>query len=162
MYNNPYQSQYATPYYTAYNAPNFNGGGYANMFTQPQANSPQNGPQPPTPQMGQNQQSIEYVNGLAGAQGFLMQPNSTKWLMDSDDKFFYIKSSNAQGQATVRMFRYEEVTPTAKQPQGQQFDTSQFVNKSDYEKLKQKQEQLERELEQLKLIRPVVSRGDSK
>lgn len=106
MYNNPYQQQYASPYYTAYNAPNFNGGSYANMFTQQQANSPQNGPQSPTQQMTPNQQSIEYVNGLAGAQGFLMQPNSTKWLMDSDDKFFYIKSSNAQGQATVRMFRY--------------------------------------------------------
>lgn len=158
MYNNPYQQQYASPYYTAYNAPNFNGGGYANMFTQQQANSPQNGPQSATQQMAQNQHSIEYVNGLAGAQAFLMAPNTTRLLMDSDDKQFFIKTANAQGQATIDTFRYEKVENAPKP----QIDTSQFVSKSDYEKLKQKQEQLERELEQLKLIRPVVSRGDSK
>lgn len=70
---------------------------------QPQAQPTQFAPQQTTPQY------IHYVNGIEGAKGFLVEPNTSRVLMDSDRNYFYIKTANAQGQATVRTFKYEEV-----------------------------------------------------
>lgn len=50
-----------------------------------------------------------YVNGKEGAKAYILQPNSTIFLMDSDNPFFYVKSTNNLGQASIRKFKFEEV-----------------------------------------------------
>lgn len=56
----------------------------------------------------QNNSTITWVNGWAGAQGFIIRPNSIVLLMDSERDMFYIKASNEQGMATIRSFKFEE------------------------------------------------------
>ena len=51
---------------------------------------------------------ITWVNGWAGAQGYIIRPNSTVLLMDSERDIFYLKTSNEQGMATIRSFKFEE------------------------------------------------------
>lgn len=150
MYNN-----YANPNFSPYNAPNFNGSPYPNPSVRFQPNYAQNafgGFTQGQVQQPQQQQPIEYVNGLEGAKGYLMLANSTKLLLDSDGNYFYIKTANENGQATIRTFKYEEVaTPTNSQPIPQP--------KPEYA-TKQEIEELRKQIEDLKLIKPVVKRGE--
>ena len=46
--------------------------------------------------------SITFVNGLEGAKGYMLPPNNTVILMDSDNSKFYIKSTDAVGMATIK------------------------------------------------------------
>lgn len=99
-----YQSPYGQPPF--YNA-------YANLqnnqqnFPQPQqqAQSPQPQPQQQIP----IQSNIEYVNGIEGAKAFILPPNAQKLLLDSDNTFFYIKTTDMQGKPSVKRFRYIDV-----------------------------------------------------
>ncbi len=65
-------------------------------------------PQPaPQPQSGN---SLIWVQGEGGAKSFLVAPNTTIMLMDSEDTLFYLKSSDASGMPLpLRRFRYEEI-----------------------------------------------------
>lgn len=144
---------YGMPYQNAYNAPNFNVNPYGSPSVRFQPNYAQNGfggfgQQP----MQQPQQpSIEYVNGLEGAKAYLIPPNSTRLLMDSDATYFYIKTSNEVGQANVRAFEYVEVTDKVGQPV--KTKKPEYATKQDVEDLK-------KQIEDLKLIKPVVKRGE--
>lgn len=148
MYNN-----YTNPYYTGYNGANFNANPYGSPSVQFNPNYAQNGSQgfgQQQAQQQQQQQAIEYVNGLEGAKGYLMLANSTKLLMDSDGNYFYIKSANQNGQANIRIFKYQEVTQES-QPK--------LEPKVEYATLKDLEE-LKKQIEDLKLIKPVVKRGE--
>lgn len=149
MYNN-----YANPYYTGYGGSNFNANPYSSPSVQYNPNYAQNGLQgfgQAQPQNQQQQQAIEYVNGLEGAKGYLMLANSTKLLMDSDGNYFYIKSANQNGQANIRIFKYQEVTQD-NQPKPEQ-------PKVEYATLKDLEE-VKKQIEDLKLIKPIVKRGE--
>ena len=117
MYQNPpyqpYTSMYQSPY--GQQNPYFNNP-YANVQNnqqnfkqqQPQMQSPQ-----PTMQM---QSNIEYVNGIEGAKAFILPPNTQKLLLDSDNAFFYIKTTDMQGKPTVKRFRYVDVDAEQDKP----------------------------------------------
>lgn len=86
----------------------------------------------------QSTNAIEYVNGIEGAKAYIMQPNSTRWLMDSDGSYFYLKTSNAQNQASVKMYEYKEIdisTKKAKETKSE-IDMSAYVKKEDFDALK--------------------------
>jgi hypothetical protein len=137
MYQNPpyqpYTSMYQSPY--GQQNPYFNNP-YANVQNnqqnfqqqQPQMQSPQ-----PTMQM---QSNIEYVNGIEGAKAFILPPNTQKLLLDSDNAFFYIKTTDAQGKPSVRRFRYidvdaEENQPKKEEPKVEYATLEQFGQLSD-------------------------------
>ena len=148
MYNN-----YANPYYTGYSGANFNANPYASPSVQFNHNYAQNGAQgfgQQQAQPQQQQQAIEYVNGLEGAKGYLMLANSTKLLMDSDGNYFYIKSANQNGQANIRIFKYQEVT---------QDNQPKTEPKVEYATLKDL-EDVKKQIEDLKLIKPIIKRGE--
>lgn len=69
-------------------------------------------------QLNPNNNGFVYVNGKEGAKAYILQPNSTIFLMDSDNPFFYIKSTNNLGQASIRQFKFEEI----------QFEGDAFAN----------------------------------
>lgn len=58
-----------------------------------------------------NQNVYAYVNGIEGAKAYMMPPNQTVLLMDSDNPIFYLKISNALGQSSLRTFEFKEVFP---------------------------------------------------
>ena len=110
---NPYGSMYQNPYGQPpyYNA-------YANLqnnqqnFQQPQPQVQQQNAQQPI----QVQSNIEYVNGIEGAKALILPPNAQKMLLDSDNPFFYIKTTDMQGKPTVKRFRYVDVDSEQAQP----------------------------------------------
>ncbi len=77
-----------------------------------------------------------YVNGIEGAKAYLMNPNQTMLLMDSDEPIFYLKTSNQLGQASIRIFEFKEVLQTTSNNQG-------YALKSDLEAIVSRLEALE-------------------
>lgn len=63
-----------------------------------------------TPYYQQRQNTYAFVNGVEGAKSFIVQPNQTVLLMDSDAPMCYMKQSNGIGQATLRYFKLVEVS----------------------------------------------------
>lgn len=73
----------------------------------------QNNNIPPTNNQSQN--NLNWVQGESGARAWLVAPNNTILLMDSESQRFYIKSADGSGMPSMRIFEYTEVgtqTPT--------------------------------------------------
>lgn len=51
---------------------------------------------------------IIWVNGVEGAKGYIIQPNSSVVLMDSEQDYFYLKTANDAGIASIRVFEFKE------------------------------------------------------
>lgn len=147
------------PYYQPQSPQNqfYGAQGQGQVFVPAQPQMAQNGafnvPQTAVPQFssGQNINTIEYVNGIEGAKAYIMQPNSVKWLMDSDGSYFYLKTSNAQNQASVKMFEYKEIDVATKKALVPEIDVSLFVKKEEFDALKKTVASLKR-AKSLKLV----------
>lgn len=65
-------------------------------------------PQMPTPQPQPQSQSngIIWVQGEAGAKSFMVAPNTTVQLWDSEDQVIYLKSADASGMPTMKVLDY--------------------------------------------------------
>lgn len=115
----------AYPYYTPYQN---------QYYTQMQAPV-----QVPQPQPQNNQNSLIWVQGEAGAKSYLVAPNTTVLLMDSEAQRFYLKSSDASGMPLpLRIFEYAEKTPNgpSNAPQIQTIDYSSFATKAEFDAFK--------------------------
>lgn len=86
--------------------------------------------QPQTPGAG-----LLWVQGEAGAKSYLMAPNSTVLLMDSEAQRFYLKTTDASGVPGMRVFEYTEVMPN--QPKPQEIPTDKFVTREEFERFVQ-------------------------
>ena len=84
----------------------------------PQYYAPQYGQQPqPQPQMqmagtqmsqaNQGTSSIIWVQGEAGAKSYLVAPNNTVQLWDSEDQVIYLKSADASGMPSMKILDYK-------------------------------------------------------
>lgn len=107
MYQQPYPMQFMPPYPYGQTLRNSYGNErdfYNANMTPPQPQQ-QNMYAPQQPPM-QMQTNIEYVNGIEGAKAFILPPNTQKLLVDSDNPFIYIKTTDAQGKPSVKHFRY--------------------------------------------------------
>lgn len=67
-------------------------------------------PAPPAPQPNVN---WIQVAGIEGARNQIVQPGSTAWMMDNNAPYFFVKSVDGMGTATLKAFRFEEVSPDA-------------------------------------------------
>jgi hypothetical protein len=118
------------PYYNTY-------GGYTQHYTPtPQYNNYQ------TQQQTQPQQTyipLTFVNGEVGAKAFIMQPNSTIYMQDSDSDKLFIKKSDAQGKSTMRKFKLVELDDNDQiiENKVQKDMSSNFISKEQLEALKQ-------------------------
>ena len=76
---------------------------YAQPNPQPQAAQP-------TPQAQQNPQPINnniiWVQGEAGAKSYLVAPNTTVQLWDSERQTIYLKSADASGMPSIKTLEY--------------------------------------------------------
>lgn len=63
----------------------------------------------------QTNQGLLWVQGEAGAKSYLVAPNTTVLLMDSEGSRFYLKSTDNAGMPSLRVFEYSEVSQNALQ-----------------------------------------------
>ena len=79
-----------------------------------------------------NSIQISYTNGLTGAKGYSIPPNTTMFLMDSDAPQFFIKTSDRNGMCTIKAYRFEEVVGNDAAPT-QTIDTSNFITREEFD-----------------------------
>lgn len=136
----------------------FNGFGYGQGYQNTYGQTgygyqipPINNPNPNynvSPMSNFNQQQANnvfaYCNGIEGAKGYNMPPNSTVLLMDNDNPYFYIKTSDVQGRSSIHCYEFKEVADNQKEPKGQKdsVDFSQFAKVDDITVLSQKIDEL--------------------
>lgn len=83
---------------------------YADRLTQLQNQYQQTVNVPQMQPAQQVNQGLLWVSGEVGAKSYLVAPNSTVLLMDSDAQRFYLKSADNAGMPSLRIFEYSEVT----------------------------------------------------
>ncbi len=112
-YYAPYQSQYYTQLQQS----------YAPQMQAPVQNQ----------QAGQN--SIIWIQGEQAAKSYMVAPNTTVLLMDSESQRFYLKSSDASGMPQpLRVFEYTETTQAAKAKEERPaVDFSAFATRAEFE-----------------------------
>ena len=101
----------------------------------PQQSQPVMNPQP------QQQNNMIWVQGEAGMKAFLVAPNTTVQLWDSENPVIYLKSADASGMPSVKILDYS-IRDTAPKPQNnvagatpQQMDLSQYVTKKELDEI---------------------------
>ncbi len=57
-------------------------------------------------QQPQNNNGIIWVQGLAGAKSYLVAPNTTVQLWDSESQTIYLKSADMMGMPTIKILDY--------------------------------------------------------
>lgn len=84
-------------------------------------------------QVQQNNNGLIWVQGEAGAKGYLLNgPNQSVLLLDSENNVFYIKSTDASGMPIpLRIFDYTERVVVAKNATSQSAD---YVTRDEFEK----------------------------
>lgn len=84
-YNNPYFNPYQSYPYTQ------------QQYQQPQQ------------QMQTNYLQLTFINGIEGAKAFIVAPNQTIYLKDSDSNILYEKKADAQGRYTLTAFELKQI-----------------------------------------------------
>ena len=102
--------------------------------------------QPPMPsqpmQAQQPNNGLIWVQGESGAKSYLVAPNATVMLMDSEGERFYLKSADASGMPLpLRIFDYKERTTAAQQAFGgsvamETVNLDNFVTRKEFEELR--------------------------
>lgn len=106
----------------------------------------------------QTNQGLLWVQGEAGAKSYLMAPNTTVLLMDSEGSRFYLKSTDNAGMPSMRTFEYTEIlqnTPQAPQTVPDNLD-SKYVTRGEYDALNAKYAEI---MDKLDSFRPVPDTG---
>lgn len=79
--------------------------------------------------------SLIWVQGEAGAKGYLVGAGQSVLLMDSEASTFYIKSTDQSGMPLpLRIFDYKERVEVDKSEAPAVIDTSSFVTREELEK----------------------------
>lgn len=137
MYYNPY-----TPTTPMYGQP-FNGAAPDNLSMLRQQNQFQSQnqfnqyqPQIQSQQPPAQSNGIIWVQGEEGAKAYLIAPNNTVILWDSENPVIYIKSADASGVPSMRVLDWAERTGTAKTPlDSVQNQASDYVTRDEWEAL---------------------------
>ena len=91
-------------------------------------------------QVQQPNNGLIWVQGESGAKSYLVAPNATVMLMDSEGERFYLKSADASGMPLpLRIFDYKERTTTAQQAFGgsvaaETVNLDNFVTRDEFER----------------------------
>lgn len=114
--------------------------------------------QPTQPQVNQG---LLWVSGEVGAKSYLVAPNSTVLLMDSDAQRFYLKSADNAGMPSLRIFEYSEATnaPTTSvnTPNlDENVLNDKFVTREEYEGLKRQYESIMERLNSISSVNTEV------
>ena len=134
---------------------------YADRLTQLQNQYQQTVNIPQMQPAQQVNQGLLWVSGEVGAKSYLVAPNSTVLLMDSDSSRFYLKSADNAGMPSLRIFEYSEVTNTpTTSVNAPNLDENvlndKFVTREEYEGLKRQYESIMERLDSLNSVNAEV------
>jgi len=92
----------------------------------------------PNPMANNNDNPIVWVQGEAGAKSFLVAPNKTIPLWDSENQTIYLKSADASGMPSIKILDYtiREREAPQKPLGGIESRTEDYATKDDLEALK--------------------------
>ena len=85
------------------------------------------------------QQSLIWVQGEAGAKSYLVAPNSTVTLWDSESQTIYIKSADAAGMPSIRTLDY-----TIRG--GAEKATTNYVTRDDFDRIEKEIDDIKKSL----------------
>lgn len=147
--SNTYQPTTYQPYQTQFNARQGQG----------QANYQYPNQTPFTMQMtnfgGNSQPIVAYVNGVEGAKGYILYPNQTAILFDSDNKEkFYLKNADANGVPTLEKYIKIKEEDVPKQ------EETGYVSKKEFDELKSQFEKNIGDLQKLLQQPSVLKKGE--
>lgn len=128
---------------------------YQPIYYQPQAQQqplvPQMQPQQAPPSSNTN---IIWVSGEAGAKSYLVAPNTTVQLWDSEAQTIYLKSADASGMPTMKILDYtiRDSAPVQNSSSALMQDpTPEYVTKSEFSAFEDK---LQKQLEKFVIRKP--------
>lgn len=147
MYGNGYQGYYSPGgYYGA--APD-----QLSQLRMGQAQQPVQ--QPMQPQQQQSSSGLLWVQGEAGAKSYLVANGSSVLLMDSERQCFYIKSCDASGMPSMRVFDYQERKPA--QVPAEQPAQAEYVTREDFNALVSRVDEMSKRPARSKMVKEAVT-----
>lgn len=107
---------------------------YNNYFPYSYQNAYQSYPQVQQASTQGQQSSITWVQGEAGAKSYLVAPNTTVQLWDSEAQVIYLKSADASGMPSMKIIDYtiRDAAPTPTQS-----NAVSYVTKDEFDHYKQ-------------------------
>ena len=84
---------------------------YNNPYFNPYNQYPYSQPQQPQT----NYLPLTFISGIEGAKAFIVAPNQTVYLKDSDSIILYEKKADAQGRYSLTAYEMKPVNDTSKQ-----------------------------------------------
>lgn len=118
-------------------------------------------PIPPTSQKQSNE--LIWVQGLEGAKGFLVAPNNTVVLWDTENPVIYVKSADASGIPSMRVLDFTERNTDTSNPLKNAPEThkctcgDKFATKEQINDLKAKLDDLSAKYEELS--KPIIEKS---
>ena len=113
-------------------------------------------PQPQTPSQVQQNSGIIWVQGEAGAKSYLVAPNNTVQLWDSERQCIYLKSADASGMPSMKILDYTIRSQTPSDaPVSASTPDPNDATKADLQALYGRVEALQSELESITSKQPV-------
>lgn len=107
-------------------------------------------------QTAQNNSGIIWISGEAGAKAYLVAPNTTVALFDSENQTIYLKSADASGMPSIKTLDYT----IRDMPQTHQMPVSgQFATVDDITAIR---DEIARIKEELANVKPTVSNDGNK
>jgi len=100
------------------------------------------------PVSGQNQavnQGIIWVSGEAGAKSYLVAPNATVTLWDSESQTIYVKSADASGMPSMKVFEYKE---RVNEP-----SNGAYATRTEIESINERLEELKSQIEAIREVK---------
>lgn len=134
MYNN-YPVTYQSPYYQPLQLVN----------QQPQLMQQQQPMSQPQP----TNNSIIWVQGEAGAKSYLVAPNTTVQLWDSESQTIYLKSADASGMPSIKTLEYTIKNDNT--PLQATLIEEEHISRDEFEDLKEKISSLSKEIDKMKM-----------
>lgn len=108
------------------------------------------GTQMSLPQQAQPATGIIWVQGEAGAKSYMVAPNTTVQLWDSEQQTIYLKSADASGMPSIKVLDYTIRPEAARSPVERVQDASLInVSRNDLEALQSQIDALKAKLKEL-------------
>ena len=115
----------------------------------------------PPPQPTRQNVGITWVSGEAGAKAYLLAPNTTIALWDSETQVIYLKSADASGMPTIKTLDYtvrDQHTSAFQTPISSDDKSIEYATKADLDKVYKAYSDLKNDFENAMAKKPATFR----